>query len=57
MKLETVKKRVKKYYPEAKSFKELGLYYIGIPDTMEDTIINLFHNSILFSHFLVVLAH
>ena len=42
MKLETVKKRVKKYYPEAKSFKELGLYYIGIPDTMDDTIINLF---------------
>ena len=42
MKLETVKKRVNKYYPVAKAYKELGAYYIGIPDSMDDTIINLF---------------
>jgi len=42
MKLETVKKRVKKYYPTSVAYKELGLYYIGIPDSLEDTIINLF---------------
>jgi hypothetical protein len=42
MKLETVKKRVNKYYPLAKAYKELGSYYIGIPDSMDDTIINLF---------------
>lgn len=42
MKLETVKNRVKKYYPLAKVYKELGQYYIGIPDSMDDTIINLF---------------
>ena len=42
MKLETVKTRVKKYYPESRAFKELGLYYIGIPDSLDDNIINLF---------------
>jgi hypothetical protein len=41
MKLETVKKRVNKYYPLAKAYKELGAYYIGIPDSMDDIIINL----------------
>lgn len=42
MKLETVKKRVQKYYPTSKAYKELGLYYIGIVDSIDDTIINLF---------------
>lgn len=42
MKLETAKKRVKKYYPLAKAYNELGLYYIGIEDDINDLIINLF---------------
>lgn len=42
MKLETAKKRVKKYYPLSNVYKELGLYYIGIKDESDDSIINLF---------------
>jgi hypothetical protein len=49
MKLETVKKRVNKYYPLAKAYKELGSYYIGIPDSMDDTIINLFDEYFIFN--------
>jgi hypothetical protein len=42
MKLETAKKRVKKYYPLAQIYNEFGLYYIGINDDLSDSIINLF---------------
>lgn len=42
MKLETAKKRVKKYYPNAKLFSELNQYYIGILVDYDDSIINLF---------------
>jgi hypothetical protein len=42
MKLDTVKKRVKRFYPKAQAFKELGLYYIGIVDSFDDNIINIF---------------
>ena len=47
MKIETVIKRVKKYYPKAKSFKEYGEYYIGIPDITDDSIINLFEEYLI----------
>lgn len=42
MKLDTVIRRVKKFYPTAKPYSELGLYYIGITSTDEDDVLNLF---------------
>jgi hypothetical protein len=42
MKLETVKRRVQKYYPNSKCYSDLGLFYIGIKDSYTDEIINLF---------------
>ena len=47
MKIETVIRRVKKYYPKAKAFKEYGEYYIGILDSLDDSIINLFEEYLI----------
>jgi hypothetical protein len=42
MKLETAKKRVKKYYPNARLFSEINQYYIGILNEHDDSITNIF---------------
>lgn len=42
MKIDTVTRRVKKFYSTAKVYNELGLYYIGILDPDNDDILNLF---------------
>jgi hypothetical protein len=42
MKIDTVKRRVKKFYPNAKCYNDMGLFYIGIQDPYNDELINLF---------------
>jgi hypothetical protein len=42
MKIEIVKRRVNKFYPEAKCYNDMGLFYIGVKDPYDEEIISLF---------------